>query len=249
MNAVAISWGWLYLQDPDSFRFASEEWRGFIHSVCSHTDGLPIDTGSAAVDLVAHSAWAVALQGWEIGRHEDAAEFVTHVLGHCAFAGLQFQLQTRRCTPGSSHAIASETTPYLFLTLPLSYQNPSDTSLDDHLRTWAQSSVSEDGSTHLIALLGRPSLLCIHLLRFYYQEARVQKECRPVPFGEIVNVPVWHDEDNVTCTRQDYCRYRVCSVVCHHGPSARAGHYTAYLCAREGGGYHCDDLTPPRWDT
>ena len=86
-------------------------------------------------------------------------EFITHVLGRCAFAGLQIQLQIRRCAPGSAEAFASEISPAYFINLHLPRQAPSWLpTLDTLLDAWSQSSDSEDGFVHRIALYDRPSL-------------------------------------------------------------------------------------------
>ena len=248
-NSVALAWGWTYVVEPEIFEGASEAFMAMLRSVSVSMQGssqrCSIAFDIAPMDLLRHPAWSSTFARWETGRHEDAAEFISHVLGCCQCPGLMTSLQMRRCAPDASVAFSVENIPAILLSLSLPVQETGQPcQLNTLVDSWSDNSTSEDGSIHRMALIVKNRLLCLHLLRFQNVGPTIRKICSAVMFEETVRIPVWCGDDP-TSLHREFATYSVHAVVCHHGTSLDNGHYTAYLCS-SAGDYHCDDLTQPR---
>ena len=98
-----------------------------------------------------------------------------------------------------------------------------------------------DGTTAMSRFFVRqfPETLIVHLKRFEAHAGGMRKICDPVVFGEMLDLGFADVEDGVDRHRR---RYRLESVVLHHGETLHCGHYTAFVRDAASQWRFCNDL-------
>ena len=115
-------------------------------------------------------------------------------------------------------------------------------SLSKHLKAshpateWG-SLLSEEGDWYQsqCELVTAPGILVVHLQRFSFSRGSVRKNNRAVILEDVTELALASGEN---------VRYRLLALLAHHGTSACAGHYTAYVRDNgdDAGFLHCDDM-------
>ena len=192
-----------------------------------------VTTGPFPLNLLRCPPWQRLLQEWaQPTRQHDAAELLLHLstlLGPQLFEGAwesrRQELNLIRALDGGSCAAA--------VTLELPGRN-DNASLQQLLQSWHHQ--------HAIhALLHPPQLLIIRLSRFVATRRSYRKHTGQVRWGSTVNVPFFAD----STLRAQEIEYQILAVVCHRGPLATSGHYTAIL-HQPTQAWLCDDNTRPK---
>ena len=188
--------------------------------------------------------------GWNVGDHEDAYEYVQHLLGASEVDVLVHTYQVTRWNISGRVVVEQQRQHVLTLsfmdtsagaTAKTNEVSAMQHSLSGMLANWS-APVEEEGEWHRSqsSLATGPQVLILHLQRFAIHGGIIRKNTCAVTFETHLDIPLVTGE---------LVRYRVVSVLAHHGQEANAGHYTSYVLLDDddddddAGYIRCDDVT------
>ena len=194
-----------------------------LRALLAREDALP------PVHLVAnHSA---LFRGWEVGAHEDAFEFFQHILGDISVEPMRHSIQVTRWHISGQVAVEQQRQHVV----PKN-EGLQQLSLTAMFAAWG-SLLSEEGDWQRsqCALVTAPEIVVLHLQRFALSRGSVTKNNRAVILEDVTELALASGE---------HVRHRLLALLAHHGSSAFAGHYTAYVRDNgdDAGFLHCDDM-------
>ena len=179
----------------------------------------------------------VLFQNWPVGAHEDAFEFLQHILGDSHIPCLSHMVQVTRWHVSGRVMTELQTQQVLTFSLQTKDERAAydQLSLTSLFETWGAPSQEEgDWYQSQSSLIAGPELLVLHLQRFAVIAGRITKLCMAVVYDDLVTIPM---------TSGDRVSFRLQGVLAHHGQEPNVGHYSAYVRASDAGFVRCNDLS------
>ena len=242
INCLVYMLNWACIRNSDLWASLSPVWRLALqilvemkqpqgnHSVVPR----PREHTRRGVDICRLPEWGFLLHGWDLGRQEDAGEFLVHVLRRVPIpysAGIMVLYNIAGAHP--------EAQPFTVLNVPVPVDDGRSEAycLNHVCDLWSRSGVEGDPRNCL--LLDAPNPLLIQLLRYQVGLA-VTKRRTPIRIPDLIRVPTLDVGDIAFAT------YRCLSVVIHHGDNHTRGHYTTLAMCVGTGSWHLTDDHLPR---
>ena len=236
-NAILVCTASIVLWRPTLLSQLPRALRDVLLSLLGPGQSRDSSSSSSPINLV--TCFPALFEGWALGEHEDAYEFLSHLLsGHRILDMIHTQHETRWHRSGRT---IEETQDHHVLSLGFELnsgvtneEESAGCSLKDMLATWLGMRQDEgDWFQSQTALTAVSPILVVHLQRFRMHQGRVCKIRQAVTFEERLSL---------TLQSGQLVQYQLRAVVVHHGMTATAGHYTAYVADADAGYAHCDDL-------
>ena len=176
-------------------------------------------------------------QNWPLGAHEDAYEFMQHLLGSIHIPSMNHSVQVTRWNITGRMVMETQTQHVLTLGLASKEDEgePAAMCLASLLENWGAVQ-EEEGEWHRsrCTLASAPHILVLHLQRFAFSQGMIRKLRPPVKFEDTIRITLGTGESMT---------YQIAAILAHHGEEVNVGHYSAYIHVGDGAGYfRCNDV-------